>query len=87
MDSLSELDYKANIFVTGIDERVKDSVSLIKNDYPAFQQLEHAMEFMSICHSDAVKSDIENLESRVLPCNRNRARVRSRNKTRTHRLI
>jgi hypothetical protein len=56
------LDRKGKIFILGIEERVNISSRFIKTQYPNFERLCTAINFIKYYHSDTVKADFEQLE-------------------------
>lgn len=59
---LPTLDRKGQIFIDGVDARVSKSLEFIKTQYPNFEKLSTAIDFIEYQHSDAVKADFEQLE-------------------------
>ena len=60
--SLDPLDRKGKIFIDDIESRVNQSLEFIKNQYSNFERLNLAINFIEYHHSDAIKSDFEQLE-------------------------
>ena len=60
--NLPPLDRKGKIFIDGIQERVNHSFEFIKTQYPNFEKLSIAIDFIEYHNSDAVKADFEQLE-------------------------
>ena len=62
MGNNEPLEKKGKIFIHGIDERVNTSLDFIKNDYPQYEKLKGAIDYIEYLHSDTVKSDFHTLE-------------------------
>jgi hypothetical protein len=63
MGNLTPLEQKGEIFVYGIEERMKASLDYIKTKYKRNDQLNQSIEFISYHHSETVKSDFKQLET------------------------
>jgi hypothetical protein len=61
MGRLTPLETKGEIFVYGIEERMKASLEYIKTKYKKSDLLNHSIEFISYHHSEAVKADFKQL--------------------------
>jgi hypothetical protein len=61
MGSLTPLETKGEIFVYGIEERMKASLEYIKTKYKKSDLLNRSIEFISYHHSEAVKADFKQL--------------------------
>lgn len=57
MGNLSPLEQKGEIFVYGIEKRLKASLEHIKTNYKKLDILNNAIKYISYCHSDAVKAN------------------------------
>lgn len=61
MGNLSTLEQKGEVFVYGIEDRLKASLEYIKTKYKKYDLLNQCIEFISYHHSEAVKADFKQL--------------------------
>jgi hypothetical protein len=61
MGNLTPLEMKGEMFLLGIEERMKASLEYMEAKYKKSDLLNHSIEFISYHHSEAVKADLKQL--------------------------
>ena len=62
MGNNEPLERKGKLFIYGIEERFKESLAFIKNEYERYENFQKTIDYVEYLHSDTVKADFHTLQ-------------------------